>query len=86
MGCDGSRAEGPLDEPQAASVAMTAVVEASRKIRFMAMSSASVVGRGNLGRAKHDVRRALINALANALANAAANAMHASRQSRSSPV
>ncbi|MDR6471224.1 hypothetical protein J2777_004964 [Paraburkholderia graminis] len=28
---------------------MTAVVEASRKIRFMSMSSASVVGRGNLG-------------------------------------
>jgi hypothetical protein len=41
-----------------------------------------VVGRGNLWRAMHDVRRALINALA----NAAANAMHASRQSRSSPV
>jgi hypothetical protein len=55
MGCDGSRAEGPLDEPQAASVVMTAVVEASRKIRFMSMSSASVVGRGNLWRAKHDV-------------------------------
>jgi hypothetical protein len=61
-GCDGSRAEGPLVEPQAASVARTITMGASRRVRFMVRSSASAVVDGNLGagEAQRDQRKIML--------------------------